>query len=129
MRRDETTLLESIEGDSTEDWPASPAIQECTIESRTTGDVALLVGMAGKSFWSISIHFEADSLVFDVACRHQAPPAFLGSSYRVLAPGCLLRRADATESIELPTGDFVVQPADELQTGVTRWMYSLRVKE
>ena len=53
-------------------WPASPPFQELRIEPRSDGrQVALLVGMAGRSHWSASV--EADPqlgrFTFDVACR------------------------------------------------------------
>lgn len=77
-------LLHSVEGVGSESWPASPPLQQLSIESRPTGDVGLLLGMAGKSHWSASI--EADHvhqrLVFDIACRTNEPSERLISSYR-----------------------------------------------
>jgi len=78
-------LLESIEGESGDDWPESPPLQSLHVEDRPDGrQVALLVGMAGRSHWSASIEPAIDraELVFDIACRHSAMPAWLGSQYR-----------------------------------------------
>ncbi len=69
-----------------EDWPASPPIQQLSLE--TIGDSATLlgVGQAGKAHWSISvetasIHSRA-AIKFDLACRTQRQPHWLGSTYR-----------------------------------------------
>jgi len=81
----EQLLLESIEGQPDESWPASPPLQEGRIESTGGRDVAMLIGMAGKSHWSVSIEADAEheSLTFDVACRVKEPGGRLASSYRI----------------------------------------------
>ncbi|WP_425614738.1 hypothetical protein NA78x_004613 [Anatilimnocola sp. NA78] len=79
-------LLESIEGNSEEDWPASPPLQFVSIETRPKKPpVALLMGMAGGSHWSASVEQQAaeKSFTFDVACRAKGQPALLGSRYRL----------------------------------------------
>jgi len=66
-------------------WPASPALQQLSLTELQSGrSSALLVGMAGKSHWSQSIEADAAtaSLTFDVACRVQREPQWLGSRYR-----------------------------------------------
>jgi hypothetical protein len=77
-------LFESVEGGD-EDWPPSPPLQQLDQSQSENGRLALLlVGMAGRSHWSLSV--EADpssrSLIFDVACRASVAPRWLGSSYR-----------------------------------------------
>lgn len=76
---------ESIEGDDGEFWPLSPPLKELSIEARPDGrQVALLVGMAGPSHWSLSIELDPreERLAFDVACRFESEPRLLlGSSY------------------------------------------------
>ena len=79
-------LLESIEGSDDQRWPTSPVIQEVHFEDREDGSrVALCVGRAGKSHWSIAAEADADGrqVVFQVACRVRETPETLGSSYRV----------------------------------------------
>jgi len=79
-------LLESIEGNSEEDWPASPPLQFVSIETRPKKPpVALLMGMAGSSHWSASIEQQPaeKSFTFDVACRVKGQPQQLGSRYRL----------------------------------------------
>lgn len=81
-------LLESVEGDEQQEWPPSPALQQLTIEQRSARrQVALLVGMAGQSHWSVSIENEPSErrLTFDVACRIAEPSNQLGSQYRTPA--------------------------------------------
>jgi hypothetical protein len=78
-------LFESQEGNSEEDWPASPPLQFVSIETRPKKlPVALLMGMAGGSHWSASIeqHPAEHSLRFDIACRAGSHPDKLGSRYR-----------------------------------------------
>ncbi len=85
-------LLESREGESSDVWPASPPLQQFLIESRgAAGQVALLVGMAGRSHWSLSVEPLADRVGFrfDAACRLGGPPDWLGNTWR-LAPERLL---------------------------------------
>jgi hypothetical protein len=89
-----TRWLQSIEGTASEPWPASPALQSLHVEQR--GDevqVALMVGMAGGSHWSMSVEANASrgELTFDVACRTREPAAFLGSSYQVVPPAAAAR--------------------------------------
>src|SRR5262245_7741482 len=82
-----TPLLESLEGAATDDWPPSPPLQSLHIEPLPAGrTAALLVGMAGRSHWSASIETTTGSaeILFDLACRHTAAPARLGSRYHAL---------------------------------------------
>jgi hypothetical protein len=83
-----TPLLQSIEGTPDQDWPASPALKELHLEQRPDGkQLALLVGMAGRSHWSLSVELDpvAEQLVFDVACRLRDEPQQLTSAYRLLS--------------------------------------------
>ncbi len=78
-------LAESVEGTDEEVWPASPALQQLSIEHRERVDVALLVGMSGRSHWSLSIEAEqgTGTLRFDAACRVRELPLQCGSGYRI----------------------------------------------
>lgn len=81
-----TPLLVSKEGTASESWPPSPPLQSLSIEQRATGAVALLVGMAGSSHWSMSVeaHAESGQMKFDVACRAASSTDWLGSIYRLV---------------------------------------------
>jgi len=77
-------LLISQEGGSESRWPPSPPLQEVHIEKRGEArQVALAVGMAGDSHWSLSCELDAraGTLHFDVACRFKEEPECLGSCY------------------------------------------------
>jgi len=81
----EHLLLTTAEGDDTNPWPPSPPLQDLHLESRGAGaTVALAVGMAGRSHWSLSVEaLPVGELRFDVACRANDPPGPLASSYRL----------------------------------------------
>ena len=75
-------MLESVEGSASDDWPASPPLQNLSIEELAPGRrAALLVGMAGRSHWSASIEPVPGqaALLFDVACRTSDSDVSLGS--------------------------------------------------
>jgi hypothetical protein len=77
-------LLISQEGEPDDAWPSSPALQSLHLETRSGGtQTAMLVGMAGRSHWSMSVEADAERnrLLFDVACRIHEPPIWLGSAY------------------------------------------------
>jgi hypothetical protein len=79
----------SLEGDSEEPWPSSPPLQQLSLEEPSPGNpVALLLGMAGGSHWSVSVECDSAStgLIFDVACRAQQCPQQLGSWYHAAVP-------------------------------------------
>lgn len=82
-------LMESLEGTSAEEWPSSPPLKEAQLVERPDDRrVALAVGMAGRSHWSASLELDAPAgqLTFDMACRVQGKPLWLGSRYRLLVP-------------------------------------------
>lgn len=79
--------LISQEGHPDEAWPPSPVLQSLNLETRPgEGQSAMLVGMAGRNHWSMSVEADLDRnrLLFDVACRMQELPLWLGSTYTVL---------------------------------------------
>lgn len=83
-------VFESVEGSSLDVWPPSPPLQQRSVEElRPATKVALLVGMAGKSHWSMSVEPANDraGFVFDVACRSGETAGQLGSGYLLLADG------------------------------------------
>jgi hypothetical protein len=76
-------ILISREGSADEPWPPSPPLQSLSIEQRASGAVALLVGMAGRSHWSLSVEgiVGASQIRFDAAARLSGEPSWLGSVY------------------------------------------------
>ncbi len=88
VRRQETqSLLASFEAGDNPAWPASPPLQQISMETNARGQVvAMLLGMAGKSHWSLSVEVQDAALVFDVACRAAGGTGQLGSQYRAAQP-------------------------------------------
>lgn len=94
------TLLESVEGKPADAWPPSPALQALNIDelvlgkSTSASPVAMLVGMSGKTHWSLSVEPYAGRLrgvevrsntvggmLFKAACRLKEPAPVVGSRY------------------------------------------------
>jgi len=143
-------VFESVEGSSVEDWPPSPPLQQLSVEElRPETQVALLVGMAGKSHWSISIEPVSDgaAFVFDVACRSSETAKQLGSGYLLLAAGltpdgehdaiiavdgrtiqlrCDRDRETAAKIKDDPLGTRI-EPAVINSGSTTRWRYVIEV--
>lgn len=77
--------LASVEGLPDDPWPPSPPWQELHIECRGDQQVAMLVGRAGGSHWSMSVEPRTaeGGFLFDVACRTSGEVGYLGSTYRL----------------------------------------------
>jgi hypothetical protein len=132
-----TPCLMSVEGTAEDDWPPSPPLQTLHIEQREiVGSVALLVGRAGTSHWSASVEPFPEGgggFSFDVACRIQENPAWLGSRYRLLtasaACGVAISPDPSLARLETePGGDRAVRPIEAASSlpGTVRWRYQLR---
>ena len=144
-------LLSSVEGDSSDEWPPSPAFQQLHVEQRTDGDhfrnVALLVGMAGRNHWSMSVEAPSPAvMVFDVACRvDDRQPVNLRSTYQFtevpsylesglccwsLPNGWNVTLGVEESSAKLITGKQELYVLPTAVTGVTRrWRYSVAIQE
>ena len=98
-----TPLCSSVEGTANETWPASSPLQSLSIEQRATGDVALLVGMAGRSHWSASFETFAglSKLRIEHACRVGGEPTWLGSGYQLPTGELVIEHNHAHEVIQL----------------------------
>lgn len=153
-RRQSISLLTSIEGTDEEIWPPSPPLRALTVEQRGATTVGLLVGMAGKSHWSLSV--EADQqhglIRFDVACRMTTPPRLLGSRYNLTRMSCarfngrqlIFPCGEEAANVCLPIDDNDVQlDLDNAQPRLTisprvnvlslpatvRWRYELQIQQ
>ncbi len=81
-------VLESIEGDAQEAWPASPPMQQIVQEliGHNSAPVLLGVGLSGNGHWSSAVEeTSTGSLKLDIACKSSKPASYLGSQYRVAA--------------------------------------------
>jgi hypothetical protein len=128
--------LTSREGRPDEKWPPSPPLQSLHLEDRPGGiRIAMLVGMAGRSHWSMSV--EADRthsrLLFDVACRVFEEPVWLGSRY-----DCLLPENHSNSELQIePRLPAAVQPENMQRLAISiplergplprtiRWIYTV----
>jgi hypothetical protein len=149
------TLLESVEGDGLTAWPPSPPFQHANV-SRIVSDsqhdhVAMLVGATGKSHWSMCVsERDCDELFFDVACRTEHPPEFLGNTYRALfrnvavsermncafvpadAPGIVVVAQDAEMSLDSNRSPTPIVRCKATETrfdkspATIRWQYVIR---
>lgn len=102
-------LLASVEGTPADDWPTSPPLTTIELSSRAGMQHALLLGMAGRSHWSVSVVLSeaARRLEFEIACRMKEPATSLGSAYRTMvAP------KSRQEGVELSVDDETVRVED-----------------
>jgi hypothetical protein len=108
-------ILKSVEGSPDDEWPASPPLQSLHLETRPGNrQLALLVGMAGHSHWSMSVELDsaAARVTFDVACRTRAGAVErLGSRYKALQP---LAEHGRRRAIVVPTALAPVRLAIEI---------------
>ncbi len=129
---DWVSVLESVEGSGDDDWPKSPALQTVHVEARPAGNVALLVGMAGKSHWSASVAADESSgrVTFDVACRVAREPQWLGSSYRRLGDMNLVQVVAESSVVDEGGELLVVRSQQERIDALPRtvqWSYVVRL--
>ncbi len=98
-------LLRSCEGTDQQAFPPSPPLQQIAIQSLQQRHVALLIGMAGRSHWSVSVESDGTDrrLHFDIACRMAAGgEASLASTYQVLNAPTIQQRGG---EIQIDTGE------------------------
>ena len=100
--------LESVEGpqNTAADprWPASPALTEVSLVGAAGRPAIVGLGLAGRSHFSVSVAAHPDrpdTLLFEVACRIQEPPAWLGSTYRAADGGSMQATPQAADG-DLP---------------------------
>lgn len=82
-------------------WPASPVLTEVTPTTAAGRPAIVGVGLAGRSHFSASFTPHpalADTVLVEIACRVQEPPAWLGSTY--LAADGRLRRLTAGDTAD-----------------------------
>lgn len=96
-------VFQSLEGDSSQDWPPSPPLQQLSVEPGPDGKPrAFLVGMAGSSHWSLVVEPIDGGYLFDAAVRCRSAPEFRGSCYTRLAPSVELDVRHLRASFEEP---------------------------
>lgn len=110
----EGRAFESIDATDGDDprWPASPPLVEVSSVLTARGPALLAVGLAGRSHFSASIvphPSTPDTLLFEIACRLQETPGWLGSTYRY--GGDRMRMAADASATALP--------------GTVQWAYTI----
>lgn len=102
-------LLKTPLGDTADDWPCNPPLQQISYEDLGQGIPAILgMGMAGTSHWSLSIHEDRDqSLVVDVACRYSNAPRTLELTFQLARSDVAFNRKDAR--VELSSGKHRIE--------------------
>ncbi len=130
-------LLTSVEGTPEEYWPSSPPLQQLSIEDRGDLQVALAVGMAGSSHWSMSVESSLTRLTFDYACRCREEPEWLGTTYAI-APGARplfqvtpmsVTQQEATVTPDVAEQDDTLQITIPPVTGTAQWKYTIQFAE
>jgi hypothetical protein len=125
---DDREIGHSVESDGDESWPVSPPLQQLSLEEIDGRLVALGVGAAGQSHWSISVepYLAPDGATgwkFDLACRCQASPGRLASTYRLDEPLDLQPLADSTR--QMTDAGLAICPGDSTGQLTQRWSYSI----
>ncbi|WP_182870254.1 hypothetical protein [Stieleria mannarensis] len=106
-------------------WPDSPPIQQLSIESIEGREVALGVGCAGTSHWSLSVEPTADGFRFDWACRVKETPQQLGTRYDGAAAIEIV--PDDQSTVVVDDGSKRIQPSGPIASvGTFRWCYTVR---
>ncbi len=132
---------EGVQKAEAEWWPASPPIQELSLETIDGRDVLLGVGRAGKCHWSVSIETveieSAAAFRFDIACRCPEPAEWLGSTYQPSREGEQLIDAAALTAFKVQAQEDTAVTIDGTQVriepttrplawpGTVRWRYAI----
>jgi hypothetical protein len=125
----------SCEGGLEDDWPRSPPMQSLHLELGPNGKQrAMLVGMAGRSHWSMSVEADAanDRFLFDLACRVREIPPPLRSCYEWQrqagngGPPILFEPVPPLEMIQTPDRIVLqVVPQNISLPATIRWQYTV----
>lgn len=112
--RPSVELLRSIEGTPAQDWPDSPALQALNVDQlRSEGGPAALIGMSGRTHWSLSVERRQDAgpaaLLFDAACRVRKSPKSLATSYCAAPRVHIAVEGRFMASVGLHTSAYVVR--------------------
>lgn len=109
-------LLTSLEGNDAQDWPPSPPLQDIHLQEIGGSQVAMAVGMAGSSHWSAACSLNESAtkvrLHFDMACRADRTPDWLGSTYQSSSAVGVNDDPSLGALIQLPNFELQIQPLD-----------------
>jgi hypothetical protein len=116
----ETAILQSVEGDSSQNWPPSPPLQDLAQQLLTDGSTAILgVGKAGKSHWSASFSKQQSTqpirnrwlVEFACLCPPDASPPTLCTTYEI-AESMHLEKRDNSIRIAVAHRELKIESLD-----------------
>lgn len=136
-------VLVSIEGSPNDNWPDSPPLQELHLENQGGRNVALMVGRAGSTHWSLSVEpcLGTESILFDFAARFQETPRWMGSTYwHITEPSRSGRSIDewiecrpiqGNPTCQVGWQDHAMRVAVDIKSiqlpGTVRWCYRFKI--
>ena len=130
---DEKEVAFSVEGDSSNIWPPSPPLQDLSLEDIAGVPTIMGVGSAGRSHWSISIHWDAkqDGFLFDVACRVRekgmtTDAQQFGNHYKIAKTGLIKITAGCNSSRTQEKAAVTLCPESvdaDIDASTVRWRY------
>ncbi|MEM0927338.1 MAG: hypothetical protein AAGJ83_14935 [Planctomycetota bacterium] len=111
-------------------WPSSPPLQQLSLEVIDDKSVALGVGCAGTSHWSLSVEAVESGFRFDWACRTKTDAEFLGIHYLDSAfqiePDAGSQFQNGQAGVH-QVGACIVPSDQPWLAGTHRWGYVIRV--
>lgn len=125
-----TVELTSVESDSSAAWPASPPLQQISVERIGSATAALGVGGAGQSHWSVSVlaveRYGRPALQFDIAVRSSGDAGYLGSTYKRTGKSLQIEPLEEIAATELTEDDESLRLVPgTARSKTTRWAYSV----
>ena len=113
---DGQVVIRSVEG-TDEDWPPSPPLQNVEPFQMDVGTQCLLgTGMAGNSYWSLSVAIQEQGIVFEHACRRpDTNGPWIGATYAANGAKWIPRddRAYHLAVSENPSQILIIEPMGE----------------
>ncbi|MCC9602702.1 hypothetical protein LOC67_19295 [Stieleria sp. JC731] len=121
------SVVESFEEAEELPWPASPPLQQLSVEVINDQEVALGVGCAGTSHWSLSVQPIENGFHFEWACRTKVSPERLLSTYQIRGTSEPAWNLEPVGSSTRTDGNGVTElkPTASLsEAGTFQWAYT-----
>ncbi|MEM9644444.1 MAG: hypothetical protein AAF989_05585 [Planctomycetota bacterium] len=122
----------SLDGDSDQDWPPSPPLQQLSLENLDGRDVILGVGAAGKSHFSLAVEPTPEAegvsgLHFEWACRTTQSDPDLMASYTDVSSGLQIVAQSSAAATEKESG-IIFRPNAGQACPTFQWAYRVTVQ-
>ncbi len=122
--------ITSVDGTPEDLWPASPPIQQLSLESIAGQPVLLGVGAAGSGHWSISVSSvvdgEDEALKFELACRSREAPGQLASTYRHESGQLRIEARSGVSEVVTVADEVRLDASLDGQERTRQWSYLVR---